>query len=299
MKKRILDCFKGFLIGLDSTIPGFSIGTLAILLNIYERLINDFSEILSHPWKIIKKDIWLGIGFVIGLICNIIIITYLLTHFPLQTVMFFVGLVFVSIPSTFKNAKADGIKLKEIITFVVCLAVLIGITLLNAGASRAISLNIGFIIMIFLMGVIGAGTMIIPGVSGSLIIMACGYYEAIMGILNGIISFNFSEYGTLLILLLVFIIGVVLGIVFVSKLIRILLNKFPTAVYSGILGLLVGSPFAIIYLTTSNYIIDWNNPLLYIVSAISLALGIVFGIAMLKVEKKDKDILKEVESENE
>ena len=91
IKSKILDIFKGFLIGLDSTIPGFSIGTLAILLNIYERLIEDLSDILKHPLKIIWKDLFLGIGFIIGLVVNIIGITWLLGHYPMETVSFSQG----------------------------------------------------------------------------------------------------------------------------------------------------------------------------------------------------------------
>lgn len=292
MKRILLDLFKGFLIGFDSTIPGFSIGTLAILLNIYERLIDDFSSLLSHPWKIIKKDIWLGIGFVIGLGLNIVVITYLLTNFPLQTVMFFVGLVFISIPSTFKNATTNKLKIRDYLSFVLCLAVLIGITLLNAGTDVSNSISFGFVLMLILMGAIGAGTMIIPGISGSLIIMAFGYYNVIIETLDGFLHcfahFDFTGFGSIIVVLLAFIAGVVLGLVFVSKLIKMLLNKFPQTVYSGILGLLIGSPFAIIYLTIYKYEIDWNNPLVYIISFVMLALGILFGILMVKFEKKNE-----------
>ena len=147
MKKRILDIFKGFLIGLDSTIPGFSIGTLAILLNIYERLIEDFSDILKHPLKIIIKDIWLGLGFIIGLVVNIISVTWLLTHFPLETVSFFVGLVIISIPTTYKKASVDKRKIRDYLAFFIALGVLVGITLLNAGTDKESTLSVLFIVM--------------------------------------------------------------------------------------------------------------------------------------------------------
>lgn len=309
MKNRLLDIFKGFLIGFDSTIPGFSIGTLAILLNIYERLIDDFSSIARHPWKIIKKDIWLGIGFIIGFILNILTISFLLTHFPLQTVSFFVGLVFVSIPSTFKNATQSKIKVRDVISFILCLAFLIFVTLLNGGDSKVASLSFVFLLMMFFMGAIGSGTMIIPGVSGSLIIMAFGYYDAIMillsNILHSVTHFEFAGFGTNIIILVVFIIGVLFGIVLISKLIKLLLKKFPSSVYSGILGLLVGSPFAIYYLTVTNeaYVINYSSPFVWIVSSVTLVLGILFGIGLMIIEKKnkaslDKEESNEVEEEN-
>ena len=142
MKSRILDVFKGFLIGLDSTIPGFSIGTLAILLNIYERLIDDFSEIAHHPFKIILKDIWLGIGFIIGLVLNIIGITWLLSHYPLETVSFFVGLVFVSIPTTYKKTTNEKRKLRDFLAFIIALLVLVGITKCRNGKKCEFNCNL-------------------------------------------------------------------------------------------------------------------------------------------------------------
>ena len=308
MKSRLLDIVKGFLIGLDSTIPGFSIGTLAILLNIYERLIEDFSDVLKHPFKIIKKDLWLGVGFIIGLVINIISVTWLLSHFPLETVSFFVGLVLVSIPTTFKKTTTEKRKIRDYITFFVCLGVLIGITLLNAGTEKGLTMSALFIIMILFMGAIGSGTMIIPGVSGSLIIMAFGYYNVIMEVLHNFLSafvhFDFTGFGEIIITLLIFIIGVVIGIVFVSKLIKLLLNKVQGTVYHGILGLLIGSPFAIYYLTISKYEINFNSPWVYIISVITLALGILFGIFMLRIENKqninnDDSINSNIEDEKE
>ena len=290
MKNRILDVFKGFLIGLDSTIPGFSIGTLAILLNIYERLIDDFSDVLKHPFKIIIKDIWLGIGFIIGLVLNIISVTWLLTHFPLETVSFFVGLVIISIPTTYKKTNLEKRKARDYIALVVALGVLVGITLLNAGTDKASTMSVLFIVMIILMGAIGSGTMIIPGVSGSLVIMACGYYNVIMetmhNFLHAFAHLDFTGFGTTIITILVFLVGVVIGIVFVSKLIKALLNRVPQTVYHSILGLLIGSPFAIYYLTITKYEINYSSPWVYIISAITLTLGILFGILMMRVENK-------------
>ena len=303
MKNRILDIAKGFLIGLDSTIPGFSIGTLAILLNIYERLIEDFSDILKHPFKIIKKDLWLGVGFILGLVLNIVIVTWLLTNFPLETVCFFVGLVVVSIPVTYKKAKLDKRKVRDYIAFFASIAVLVGITLLNAGTEKSTTLTPLFIAMMILMGAIGSGTMIIPGVSGSLIILAFGYYNAIMEVMHDFLSafvhLNFTGFGTIILTILCFMVGVIIGIVFVSKLIKFLLSRFAQTVYYSILGLLIGSPFAIIYLTVSKYEINYRNPLVYIISVVTLALGIIFGIFMMRVEKKKDEEKKEATKEGE
>ena len=292
MKNRILDVVKGFLIGLDSTIPGFSIGTLAILLNIYERLIEDFSDIIHHPFKIIKKDLWLGVGFIIGLVLNIISVTWLLSHYPLETVSFFVGLVLVSIPSTFKKTQEEKRKVRDYLAFLIALGILVGITLLNSGSEKMNELSFVFIIMMISMGAIGSGTMIIPGVSGSLIIMAFGYYNVIMdnlhGFLHAFAHFDFNGFMPIVLTIIAFLAGVIIGIVFVSKLIKFLLSKVKNTVYHAILGLLFGSPFAIYYLTVTKYEINYSSPWVYIISVITLILGILFGIFMMRIEKKNE-----------
>ena len=302
MKRRLLDLLKGFLMGFDCTIPGFSIGTLAILLNVYERLINDLSDLVHHPLKVIKKDIYLGLGFIIGFIVDILTITYLLTHFPLQTVMFFVGMVFATIPSTYKLARGEKIQVKNIIIAIISCVILVLISLLNANEAKTIELKPLFLIMMFIMGIIGSGSMIIPGISGSLLIMAFGYYEPIIVTMKEVFvkigSFTFDGIGTYLLVIFVFIVGVVVGVIGVAKLLQLLLNKWKTSVYSSILGLLVASPFAIIYLTVKDYneYINFSNPWIYIVGGILLVLGLLFGLFMSKIEDKKNQ---NTEKENE
>lgn len=306
MKKALLDFFKGFLIGFDCTIPGFSIATLAILLNVYERIIGDLNIFLKHPWQVIKRNFVLVLGFVVGFVVDILVITYLLTHFPLQTVMFFVGMVFATIPKTFKIARGDKIKVKDIIICLISCIVLVFISILQGGESKQVELRFVFLLMIFLMGVFGAGSMIIPGISGSLIIMAFGYYEPIMVTMKEVISkigsFEFSGIGTYLIVILVFILGIVLGVLVVAKIIELLIKKAKTSVYSGILGLLLASPFAIIYLTVKEYneFINFSSPWIYIIGGITLILGTIFGLGMVYLE--NKNTLKEdksIQSESE
>ena len=154
--------------------------------------------------------------------------------------------------------------------------------------------------MMILMGAIGSGTMIIPGVSGSLIIMACGYYNTIMEVLHNFLHafahFDFDGFGVTAFTILAFMVGVIIGVIFVSKAIKALLKRVPQTVYHAILGLLVGSPFAIYYLTTNKYEINYSSPWVYIVSALSLALGVIFGIVLMKIEAKhNQELDKETE----
>ncbi len=116
--------------------------------------------------------------------------------------------------------------------------------------SANFDLNIGFMVIMFFVGVISAATMVIPGVSGSLVLMILGFYAGIMSSISGFISavfaFNWAQIFYYVGILAPFGIGVIAGIFAVAKLIEWLFEKFPSVTYSGILGLIVASPIAII-----------------------------------------------------
>ncbi len=104
-------------------------------------------------------------------------------------------------------------------------------------------------LLALLLGFIAAGTMIVPGISGSMVLLVLGYYNSVMLHLKGFIvcllTANFSAIGPHLLVLLPFAVGIVLGLLFVSKAIRWLLDKYPTPTYYGILALMLASPYAI------------------------------------------------------
>ena len=104
-------------------------------------------------------------------------------------------------------------------------------------------------LLALLLGFIAAGTMIVPGISGSMVLLVLGFYNSVMMHLKGFIvcllTANFSAIGPHLLVLLPFAVGIVLGLLFVSKAIRWLLDKYPTPTYYGILALMLASPYAI------------------------------------------------------
>lgn len=284
--KYIADIFKGMAIGIANVIPGFSGGTMAVILKVYERLIGSFSDIATKPLKVIK-EIWaLLIGVVLGVVVASFTIIISLEHFPIQTIMFFVGLIIGSIPTIVSNIKVESkkenglkrIKAVDIISFVVCIAIMVILPLMDSGVDVE-KVTIGTLIVVLLMGVISAGTMIIPGISGSLVLMIFGYYVLIIGNIKGalenLLHFNFVGMKDQIFILIFFAIGAVLGLVFISKLIRYLLTKWPKTVYYAILGLLVASPFSIIFATIQDYkeVINWASPWVYIFGVVMLAAG--------------------------
>ena len=127
-----------------------------------------------------------------------------------------------------------------------------GETLLTSPVYRAVdALNNGFVsaLLALLLGFIAAGTMIVPGISGSMVMLVLGFYYSVMTHLKSFVvcvfTLNFAQMGNHLLVLVPFGIGIILGLLIVSKAIRWLLDRHPTPTYYGILALMLASPYAI------------------------------------------------------
>lgn len=248
----IKDIFKGIVIGLANIIPGVSGGTMAVSMGIYDKLIH----CVSHFFSEIKNNVLflapIVVGMGIAIIASSFGIDYLFETFPVQTNMLFIGLILGSLPTIYDKAKCNSIKVGYIIAAVLFFIVVVYMALLNGASGHETNIDTGFmqVIILFLVGIIAAGTMVIPGVSGSMMLLLLGYYNPILDTIKklivGVVHFDLKIIFDTLFILVPFGIGVLVGIVGIAKLIEIVLQKFPMYVYWSIIGLLVASPIAII-----------------------------------------------------
>lgn len=286
---HIINILKGICIGIANVIPGFSGGTMAVMLKVYDLFVYCFANVFNDFKNVIKKGWSLFIGIGLGVLLGLVTIVKLLEVIPFITIMFFVGLVIGSLPSTYKQAKVGKLRIRDIISFVIAVGVLIALPFINTTNSLDITYNWSLYIIMFILGAICSAGMVIPGVSGSMILMAFGYYAFFMFIMKDFLlnMFNFSldNYWNMFITLCCFALGCVVGLVFISKLIIKLTNKYPKTVYITILGLLVATPFSVIYSGLHEYNIIFNAPTI-IFSIISLLLGI--GLVILSEHVSNK-----------
>ena len=254
----LFDVIKGMLIGVANIIPGVSGGTMMVSMGVYEKIIG----VVNNLFKDIKKSILtllpLGVGMGLGIAVFSFIIPWCLQVYPLPTSLCFIGLILGGVPAIIKPAKESlhtegkSISASHIIAFVCFFALAVGMAAMNETQTNFANfdLNIGFMITIFLVGVVSAATMVVPGVSGSLVLMILGFYEGIMSSISGFISavfaFDWAQIFYYVGVLAPFGVGFIVGVFAVAKLIEWLFNKFPSVTYSGILGLIIASPIAII-----------------------------------------------------
>ena len=280
----LFDVIKGALVGVANIIPGVSGGTMMVSMGIYEKIIG----VVNNLFKDIKKSILtllpIGIGMVLGVAIFSFIIPWCLEVYPFPTSFCFIGLILGGVPAIIKPAKESlhkegkSISAPHIIAFACLFALAVGMAAMNDTQTNFASfdLNLGFMVIMFLVGVVSAATMVIPGVSGSLVLMILGVYAGIMSSISGFISsvlaFDWAQIFYYVGILAPFGIGVIAGVFAVAKLIEFLFNKFPSITYCGILGLIVASPIAIIIKMSHNNI----NIVTIIVGIVLLVVGTWF-----------------------
>jgi len=280
MKEKLVLVIKGFIMGIANIIPGVSGGTLAMTLGIYEQFISSISHLFSKLKENLKFLIPVAIGMVLAIITLSRVIDYSYNHFPLPTMLFFVGLVLGGIPMIYNKIKKEKkTKLSNAITFLIPFLIVlfmsvIGMFTTGIGEVNLVSLNFFEYILLFLVGMLAAGTMVIPGVSGSLVLMLLGYYYPVLGLIKSITKFENLTHN--LIVAATFGIGIIVGIVAISKLIEFLFNKYEKKFYFGVFGFILASAPAIILSGIQEISIIFTVPQI-IASIVLLIIGYIIS----------------------
>lgn len=249
MLKNIL---KGMVIGIASIMPGVSGGTLAISMGIYDRLI----ACISHPFRDLKNNILflipIALGMGVAVIASAFGIDYLFEAFPFQTNLLFVGLILGGVPAVYEKVKAHTMRVGHIFVTTLFFIMVIGVAMMNGIQGGYTQLELSFIevIKLFFLGVLASATMVIPGVSGSMILLMLGYYNPILDCIKefmvALVRLDFVAIWKPVGILLPFGVGILIGTVVIAKIIEMVFKNFPVYAYWSILGLLFASPIAIL-----------------------------------------------------
>lgn len=253
MIKNIL---KGMVIGIANIIPGVSGGTMMVAMGIYDKLIHCITHLFSEFKKNVAFLFPIVLGMAIALIASSFGIEYLFANFPIQTNLLFVGLVVGGLPAVLKKIKGKSVKAGHVIVCLCFFALVAGMALIGEkeGNAANLSFNLLNVCKLFLVGVVASATMVIPGVSGSMMLLLMGYYNPIISSINNFFralkAFDIQVILRECSVLIPFGIGVLVGIIVIAKLIEIIFEKFPLYAYWAIIGLIAASPVAILLMGT-------------------------------------------------
>ncbi|MBQ9118511.1 MAG: DUF368 domain-containing protein [Lachnospiraceae bacterium] len=246
----IKEILRGVLIGIANIIPGVSGGTMMVSMGIYDKIIGSVNRIFKEFVKSIKTLFPYAIGMGVGIVGLSFAIEFLFKRFPLPTAFLFIGLIFGGLPIIWKGLDKKKLNVGCVLLFLLFFALVVGMQFLDSGADKVLKVEAGQLVVLFFVGVIASATMVIPGVSGSMILMSMGYYNSIIGEINAffraLAAFDFDGLLHGVAILAPFGVGIVLGILAIARLIEFLLNRYKNYTYSAILGLVTASPVAVL-----------------------------------------------------
>ena len=227
---------KGFVIGLGKIIPGVSGSMLAINFNIYEKAINAITNFFSN-WKgNLKFLIILLLGIMSAIILGSSVILYLLTHYKFVTLLFFTGLI---TGGTYNFSKKIACSKKNVLIIIITLIIILPLSLLKVNTEYQLKGNYIDCIIFFIAGIIEIFSSLVPGISGTSLLMLMGIYQNILAIISNI--FDPAYVIKHLNLYLSYGIGMFISFILNVYLISYLLKKHRTLTYTIILGLSLAS----------------------------------------------------------
>ena len=275
MIKSIL---KGMVIGIANIIPGVSGGTMMVSMGIYDKLIHCITHLFKEFRKSVLFLLPIGIGMVLAIAGSSFGLTYLFEHFPIQTNLLFIGLILGGLPAIWKNVGGKKIQIGHIIAGLLFFVMVVGLAAVGEteGTSAELSLNVGMVLQLFLVGIVAAATMVIPGVSGSMMLMLMGFYHPILNAVKdfftALASMDMEGILAGCGIRVPFGVGVVVGVFAIAKLVEFIFEKFPLYAYWAIIGLIVSSPIAILLMG--------SFPAVTILSAVTGVLSLAAGIGI-------------------
>lgn len=266
---------QGMAVGIANIIPGVSGGTMMVAMGLYDKLIH----CITHLKQEFKESLKLLVPIFVGAGAAILILSrlfeFLLTSYEIPTNFAFCGLIAGSLPFIVEKVKGHKASAGKLSAFVIFFGLVILMAVMGDTSGATADVSFGFlnVIKLFGVGVIAAATMVVPGVSGSMMLMLLGYYDVILETINdavdALVQFDWAGIFQAAGVLIPFGIGVVIGIFLIAKLIEFIFQKAEIHAYYAIIGLIVASPIAILLKT------DWSgfSPITLFVSVVTFVVG--------------------------
>lgn len=252
LKEWILNFINGFCMALADSAPGVSGGTVAFILGFYDKFIGSLDGLFRGKMEEKKSAllflIKLGIGWACGFIIAALVLGSIFNEQIYNISSLFIGFIVFAIPIViYEEREALKKNYLNVLFTLIGIAFVVAITLLNPASGQGISvhvdnLSIGLIIYVFFAAMIAISAMVLPGISGSTLLLIFGLYVPIMSAVKEFLHMNFSYFP----ILCVFGLGIITGIVLFVGLIRKALENFRPQTIYVIIGMMIGSLFSIV-----------------------------------------------------
>ena len=247
--KNIIKIIKGSLVGMGSILPGISGSMVATILKIYQDLITALNNFTKNPIKAVLSVWQYIVGVILGYIIGFFFISTFLNLAPLPFTLLFIGFILGAVPSLKKETETDHYHWHHFLVLGIAMVSMVGFMFIQE--SSAASGSGFYYFVVFMIGVITAISLIIPGLSGATMLMAFGYFQTLItlgdDIVAAIISLDFSQVAAQLPMLLLLVLGVLVGMIVMGKVMFQLLKHYKIHFYFAVLGIVLVSPFNILF----------------------------------------------------
>jgi len=310
---------KSIAVGGANVMPGVSGATLAVIFRMYDRLIESINNLFSDMKESLKFLIPVGLGMVVGILAVGEAIDFFLVRFSLQAGGFIAGLMAGGVPFIYNQARLrmrppetsmtallrnsyispSEAKIKphyyaiSVIAFVIIVLLTVFLSPDSAAVEgEAVTFSIGFSVYLFIAGTVAAAAMVVPGVSGAMVFMLFGVFPMVMHTIALVRRYitsptDFELLGEILVVAAPLGLGIVAGVLLGSKLVAFLLDRFHSATYFAILGLIFGTVFAIFHDPATYASHDSITPMLIFFTLITYLCGMATSILLGNRKKEE------------
>lgn len=226
-------------IGVAMIIPGVSGGTIAVLFNVYDKLISAISDLRRDFKNSFFYLLPIVLGALVGLAAMYFPLKYAIEYAPMPTILLFAGLMVGSFPKLFKDTYKNGVKWTDIFAVILPVIFVVGICFIPSLGQADLTPDMpvwGYFALIAI-GAVASCALVVPGVSGSLLLLILGYYRPVLKSVSALAT----DFGHSLLVLALFAVGLIVGFFTIAKLMKFLMKKFPRGTGWAILGFVFGS----------------------------------------------------------
>ncbi len=234
---------KGIIIGLGKVIPGVSGAILAASLGIYEKGLEILSNLKTQLFKNIKFVLSIGLGILCAMVLGSKLILYLLNNHYLITMFCFMGMIVGGVEPLYNKVYKE-FNITNLLVFLFSFFAIILLSFIKIQVKNASG-----VFIYILSGISEAVSTIVPGISGTALLMLIGTYDEIMQCFANL--FDVSVILKNLIILIPFMLGLIIGVISVSKILNNLLKKHKVSTYYAIMGFSLSS-IIIMFIQTLN-----------------------------------------------
>ena len=276
--KQIIKIIKGSFVGMGSILPGISGSMIAAILKIYQELITALNDFTKHPLKALKSVWEYIVGVIIGVGFGFLFIKIFLDALPIPFTLLFIGFILGAIPGIIKELKSERYRFSHFLVMILMMLMMIGFLFIQEGSSSTNSWI--YYVVIFFIGVIFAAALITPGLSGATMLLALGFFQILIDLVDDVfrafLTLNFAEIAPYIPMLLLLILGAIVGLIGMGKIMFQLLMHFKSHFYFGVLGIVIISPFNILFTLQQNtdenvFNTDWY---IWLLGALFFVLGL-------------------------